>query len=157
VASLRQDFPELQVRIAGSGPHLEQLKSQVAALGLEKNVTFVGWLDDLSLERARWAIAVQPSLEEGIPLGLLEAMAERIPVVASRVGGVPEVIEDGVSGLLVEPAAPSELANALRKLLSEPQSQTRMGDAAAMTIGQKFSARRMADSISAIYDELLLT
>ena len=103
-AQLRVEFPSLRVEIAGSGPELDDLKAQVASLGLQEHVRFLGWLDDLSSTLRGWDVFVMPSLEEGFPTAALNAMAAGVPVVAASVGGVPELIEDGVNGLLVRPS-----------------------------------------------------
>jgi glycosyltransferase involved in cell wall biosynthesis len=155
-STLQPQFPELQFRIAGDGPELESLRVQSKSLGIEERVKFLGWVDDLASERKLWTVTVQPSLDEGLPLSVLEAMAEGVPVVATRTGGLPELIEDSMTGLLVEPADPSALANAIGKILRDVQLQKRMSEEATLRIKEKFSATQMAASISAIYDELLL-
>jgi glycosyltransferase involved in cell wall biosynthesis len=156
LSSLKPAMPQLQLRIAGSGPQLAALKALAESLGLENNVIFLGWVETLSQERAVWSVMVQPSLEEGLPLSVLEAMADGIPVIASRTGGLPELIRDGVNGRLVEPADAQALASAIQEILEDVPMQKKMGEAAVARVKQEFSVRQMADSVSAIYDELLL-
>lgn len=157
IAILRADFPDIQLRIAGDGPLVSMLQAEVKSLVLDGNVTFLGWLDHIASERSRWAVMVQPSLQEGLPMSVIEAMAEGVPVIASRVGGLSELIEHSVCGLLVEPADPQALAEAIRRLLLDPVSRHRMGDAAAVRVREVFSAPRMAMAVSSIYDDLLAT
>ena len=92
--------------------------------GLEGHVKFLGWIDDLPSLLSRWDIFVMPSLEEGFPIAALDAMAAGLPVVATAVGGVPELIEDGKTGWLVPPRDAEALASRLR-LLSATRSCAR--------------------------------
>jgi glycosyltransferase involved in cell wall biosynthesis len=154
---LKPAMPQLQLRIAGTGPELEALKARVESLGLQDNVTFLGWVNELAQERKLWTVMAQPSLDEGAPLSVLEAMAEGVPVIASRAGGLPDLIEDGATGCLVEPGDVQALANALREVLENVQTQKKIGEAAAMNVRKTFSVKQMADSVSAVYDELLLS
>jgi glycosyltransferase involved in cell wall biosynthesis len=156
ISLLRNAIPQLQLRIAGSGPELESLQFQAESLGLQNNVKFLGWLDDLTRERRLWTAMVQPSLEEGLPMSVLEAMAEAVPVVATRTGGLPELIDDELTGFLVPPADAHLLANTIQRVLTNHQLRSTISAAAATRIRQEFSIQRMTDSISAIYDELLL-
>lgn len=91
-------FPHIRVEIAGSGPQRPDLEQRSARLGLTGRVEFLGWIDDLHTVLPRCVVFVLPSLEEGFPLAALEAMAAALPVVASGVGGVPGLVEDGKTG-----------------------------------------------------------
>ena len=95
-------------------------------------------------------LVVLPSIREGLPLSLLEAMAAGRPVAATRVGGMPEVIEDGVTGRLVPPADPAALAEAIAAILDSPRCAERMG-AAGRARAQDFSDAAMLDRLSAVY------
>jgi glycosyltransferase involved in cell wall biosynthesis len=153
-ALLRPEFPSLQVEIAGSGPELEDLKAEVVRLGLGDHVRFLGWIDDLTSTLRGWDVFVMPSLEEGFPTAALNAMASGIPVVAAAVGGVPELIEDGVSGLLVRPRDVTSLAAALRLLLRQQDVRSRMGEVGFERVRDHFSARQMAAKFAGLYDRL---
>jgi glycosyltransferase involved in cell wall biosynthesis len=98
---------------------------------------------------------VLPSLREAQGISTLEAMARRKPVVASAVGGIPEVVADGVSGLLVPPADPGALASALIRLVSSPELRARMGEAGYRIVADRFSMEAHVRRIEAIYDEEL--
>ena len=140
-AALRREFPALRVEIAGSGPQREKLEEAVAHAGLEGQVKFLGWIDDLPSVLSRWDVFVMPSLEEGFPIAALDAMAAGLPVVATSVGGVPELIEDGKTGCLVPPRDAEALASRLRLLLCNPELRVSMGAAAYARVRDHFSCR----------------
>jgi glycosyltransferase involved in cell wall biosynthesis len=98
---------------------------------------------------------VLPSLREAQGISILEAMARRVPVVASAVGGIPEVITSGVDGILVPPEAPDMLAAAVGSLLADPGARARMGEAGYRTVAERFSIDAQVRRIEAVYDEEL--
>ncbi|MCU1310420.1 MAG: glycosyl transferase group 1 [Candidatus Angelobacter sp.] len=151
---LKPDFPHLRLEIAGVGPESSNLKDEVASLGLEANVTFLGWISDPLSKLSQWTAFIQPSVEEGLPIAVLEAMATGLPVVASAVGGLPEIVDDGKTGRLVPPADPVSLANAIRELLLDPVNATNMGNAGRARVMQEFSSRKMVNEVLSIYDDL---
>jgi glycosyltransferase involved in cell wall biosynthesis len=154
-STLRREFPALRVEIAGSGPHREKLEAAVAQAGLTEQVKFLGWIDDLTSVLPRWDVFVMPSLEEGFPIAALDAMAAALPVVATPVGGVPELIEDGKTGWLVPPRDAEALASRLRLLLFDPDLGRRVGAAAYARVRDHFSAAQMTQKFAQLYDELL--
>jgi glycosyltransferase involved in cell wall biosynthesis len=154
-AALRPEFPALRVEIAGSGPHRQKLEEAVAQAGLRGQVKFLGWIDDLTSVLSRWDVFVMPSLEEGFPIAALDAMAAGLPVVASSVGGVPELILDGQTGWLVPPGDVEGLTSRLRLLLGSPQQRLTMGAAGLARVRDHFSLAQMAASYTQLYDELL--
>jgi len=103
VTLLRSDFPDVRLEIAGSGPERVALEREVTSLGMDNHVKFLGWQADLMSVLARWDVFALPSLEEGFGIAALEAMAAGLPIVATSVGGIPELIEDGRTGWLVPP------------------------------------------------------
>jgi len=147
--------PEARLEIAGEGPSRMDLERQARALGIGEAVTFLGWSDDLPAVMARWSLFVQPSLEEALGITALQAMAAGLPVVASDVGGLPEIIEPGVTGVLVPPADVPALTAALAELLQQPERCKRLGEAAWWQAHQ-FSEPRFAAGIADVYRELLL-
>ncbi|HEV2054416.1 MAG TPA: glycosyltransferase family 4 protein [Methylomirabilota bacterium] len=153
-ALLRPGWPALRVEIAGEGPERPALQDEARRLGLESQVTFLGWQTDMGAALARWDVLVQPSLDEGFGLAALEAMAAGLPVVATRVGGLPEVVEEGSTGLLVASADPSSLATALERLLRNPDLGSAMGAAGRERARAHFSVERMVTSIAEIYASL---
>jgi glycosyltransferase involved in cell wall biosynthesis len=154
-AELRREFPTLRVEIAGSGPQREKLEQAVAHAGLTGQVRFLGWIDDLTSLLPRWDVFVMPSLEEGFPIAAMDAMAAGLPVVATPVGGVPELIEDGKTGWLVPPRDAAALAARLRLLLSNPELRRSVGAAAYARVRDHFSAAPMTANFARLYDELL--
>ena len=154
-AALRGEFPDLRVEIAGSGPERPELEQRIARLGLTARVEFLGWIDDLHTVLPRWDVFVMPSLEEGFPLAALEAMAAGLPVVASCVGGVPELVVDGNTGWLVPPGDAEALAARLRLLLRSPEERLTMGANARARVRDHFSLAQMTENFGKLYDELL--
>ncbi len=150
---VKAGVPDISLEIAGAGREEERLRSEVTRLGLDARVRFLGWQAEVPFHR--WNVFVMPSLEEAFGIAALEAMAAGLPVVASAVGGLPELVEDGRSGWLVPPADPDVLAGRLIQLLQYPQERDLMGLAARNRVGE-FSTKRMCDAIEKIYDRLLL-
>ncbi len=155
VATLRHEFPNLRLEIAGTGPLREKLESVASQAGLEDRVKFLGWIDDIQSVLSRWDIFVMPSLEEGFPIAALDAMAAGLPVIAARVGGVPELIEDGITGWLVPSRDIKTLVSRLRALLSDPELRASMGAAGHARIRDHFSIAQMTRKFAQLYDELL--
>jgi len=154
-ARLLNEFPNLRLEIAGSGPQREKLEALAADAGLGEQVRFLGWIDDIRSVLSRWDVFVMPSLEEGFPIAALDAMAAALPVVASRVGGVPELIEDGTTGWLVPPRDVESLTSRLRILLSDPDLRANMGASGYARVRDHFSTAQMTQSFAILYDELL--
>ena len=141
--------------VAGDGPLREILENQKHNLGLANRVFFLGHLEDVpSLLRAL-DIFVLPSLTEGFPLSLLEAMAAGLPVVATRVGGVPEIVSHGVTGLLVPPGSPDVLAGAIQELLENHDLAAAMGQAGRYRVAHSFSLDAMVDRTLEQYQQVL--
>jgi glycosyltransferase involved in cell wall biosynthesis len=154
-AALRSAFPEIRVEIAGSGPYQGELERAVALAGLGQHVTFLGWTDEISTVLPSWDIFVMPSLEEGFPIAALDAMAAGLPIVATSVGGVPELIEDGKTGWLVPPRDAGSLASKLRLLLRNQEMRLGMGAAGYCRVRDHFNQNQMVSSFAQLYDELL--
>ena len=142
----------MRVEVAGRGSCLEDLKGLAADLGVAERVTFLGEVRDIPALLGRARMFVQPSLSEGIPLTVLEAMARGLPVVATRVGGLPEVVVDGETGLLVPAADPPALAQAVLSLWRDPDAAGRMGEAGRKRVERVFDVRRMVADYEALYD-----
>lgn len=155
LASLRDEVPDIRLEIAGSGPEREPLEKEVHSLRLTDHVTFLGWQRDLEAVMPRWDVFVLPSLEEGFGMAALEAMAAGLPVVATAVGGVPELVEDGRTGWLVPPADSDALAGRLRTLLLHPELRRALGAAGRTRARQHFSMDQMVARIAEIYDRIL--
>lgn len=155
VAVLSPEFPTLRLEIAGAGPERENLEREVERMGLAGQVRFLGWQRDLRATFRRWDVFAMPSLDEGLPIATLEAMAEGLPVVATSIGGLPELVEDGRTGYLVPPSDVQALIGCLRLLLRDPARRRTMGDEGLARIRSHFSVERMVAETSAIYDSLV--
>jgi len=156
VASLGPEFPTLRLEIAGSGPQHEKLEREVDRLSLASQVRFLGWQTDLRPIIRGWDIFAMPSLDEGLPVAIIEAMAEGLPVVATSVGGMPELVEEGLTGFLVPPSDVTALANRLRLLILNPTRANAMGAAGRQRANEHFSVDRMVQQVAGIYDSLIL-
>jgi glycosyltransferase involved in cell wall biosynthesis len=149
--------PDAWLAIVGEGSAERHLGARVGAMSAEAaaRVRFTGRRDDVAAITAELSAAVLPSLREAQGISLLEAMARRVPVVASAVGGIPEVVTDGVDGLLVPPASPDALAEALISVARSPALRDRLGAAGYDTVRDRFSIDAQVRRIEAVYDEEL--
>lgn len=145
---------KIKVMLVGDGPLLDPLKKNADMLGIGKAVLFVGHQENVPDFLEAMDIFALPSLHEGIPMALLEALALERPVVATRVGGIPEVVVHGVNGLLVNPSDPVLLANSIRELIEDPSKAISFGKAGRVRIEQKFTAELMAARTAGIYQAL---
>ena len=141
--------------VAGDGPLRETLASEAQTLGLAERVFFLGHREDIPLLLQALDIFVLPSLTEGTPLSLLEAMAAGLPVIATEVGGIPEMIRHGVTGLLVPPNRPAAMASAVQLLLENSELARGMGRAGRARVEQCFSLQHMVDSTIEQYQQIL--
>jgi glycosyltransferase involved in cell wall biosynthesis len=155
LAALRGRGLDFVVALAGEGALRAELEQRARALDLESRVRFLGQVETIGPLLAAADACVLPSLWEGLPLSLLEAMARARPVVATRVGGVPEVMEDRVHGLVVSPGDPTALAAALEELHQKPDLGRRMGLAAAERVRAEYTWGRVVEAFETVYDEVL--
>ncbi|MGH2511176.1 MAG: glycosyltransferase family 4 protein, partial [Candidatus Limnocylindrales bacterium] len=145
--------PNAVLLIVGEGSRREELERQAAGLQITQRVVFTGRRDDVPAVTAALDVAVLPSYREAQGLSILEAMALSRPVVASRVGGIPEVIEDGVSGLLVPPHDPEALAGAIVRLLTNHPLADMIGRAGHDVVHARFCIGLMVKAVEQIYDD----
>ena len=145
--------PDFRLEIAGDGPCEPALRALAAELDLGGTVRFLGRVDDVPALLARAGLLVLSSRLEGISLTLLEAMASGLPVVATRVGGNPEVVDDGRTGRLVPPASPEALAAAMLDLQGDPDTSLAMGRAGRARAERHFDVRRMVATYERLYDD----
>lgn len=151
VAALRGRFPALRVLIAGEGPYRASLEARVAALGLREVVTFAGFVTDVPSLLAGAAAFAMPSQTEGMPISLLEAMAAGVPIIASAVGSIPEIVRDGREALLIPRNDQGALTAALERLLTDPASARVRSEAASARFRERFTAEAMADAYGSLY------
>ncbi len=148
---LHEKDPSLKFMIAGDGAQAEQLKASASDLP----IAFLGRRNDVPELMAAFDVLVVPSINEGMGRVILEAGAAGVPIVASRVGGIPDIVDDGETGLLVAPRAPDELACAVLALVHSPERRCLMGAAARAKVVPHYSLQHMVQRIEAIYEELL--
>ena len=122
--------------------------------GLEAAVTFAGFRPDVARLLHCIDLFAHPSVEEGLGSTILDAMAARLPVVASHAGGIPEMVQHGVTGWLVQPAAPTELAGPIISLLGDPQRRSEFGEAGRACVETEFSATGLCDMTLAAYGDV---
>jgi len=147
--------PEAMFVIAGDGPQRTKLEVLTRELGLIDRVVFLGHRDDIPDLLASCDVFVLPSLFEGLPISVLEAMAAGKPVIATAIGGTDEAVVHGETGLLVPPADADALAAAIRTVLSDPVLAQRLAAAGKARVYEKFSAETMMQGLMEIYDDLL--
>ena len=146
---------EVRTEIAGSGSSESSLRELVRDLGLADRVRFLGWRYDVDRLLASWDLLVVPSLEEGFGLSALEAMAAARPVVASRVGGLSELIVDGVTGTLFPPGDTGALVHSIAELAKDRRRMALMGNKGWERARTHFSVELMARRATELYDGLL--
>ncbi len=154
-ARLRELEVDCRVLIAGEGVLHSDLKQQIARLGLGDTVTLPGNVARLTELMQGAAVFVLPSLWEGLPLVLLEAMACGLPVVGSRIKGVVDVVEDGRNGRLVEPGDVVALADVIARLLRSPEERLKMGASGRAVVEKQFSFVRVAQEVEDLYRRVL--
>ena len=147
--------PETRFVVVGDGARRVELETMVERLGLARSVRFLGWRGDLPAIYRDVDVVVLTSRNEGSPVSLIEAMAAGRPVVATRVGGVPDLVEHGVNGYLVEPDQPSLVADAVLALLDEPERREALGRAGRKRVYPAFGAERLLRDIDTLYAALL--
>jgi glycosyltransferase involved in cell wall biosynthesis len=151
VALLHGGGLPVKLVIAGRGALLDDLRAETTRLGIARDVAFLGFREDVPALLPALDVFVLPSLSEGLPLSALEAMATGMPVVATRVGGAPEVVAHGESGLLVPPADPTALAEAVRVVLCDREVARRFAETGRRIVETRFSLARMLGQYEALY------
>ena len=150
VADIREKYPSLKLLIVGDGSRRQELEETIANLNLSENVAITGLVDNVFVPLTACDIYTHISLQEGMPQSLLEAMSLGKPVIASNVGGIPEVVKDGESGLLVEPRE-DDVVTALSILLENPEKSAELGRRAKDVLLTDFSWERIAKDFEKLY------
>jgi glycosyltransferase involved in cell wall biosynthesis len=153
LADLRKKFPSAKLLLAGDGPCRERLQRLARELGVADAVIFAGFISDVDSVYAALDMFLLPSFFEALSNALMSAMAYAIPSVAFNLGGPAEIIEDGKSGLLVEPANVESLCTAISKILDDVAVANRMGENGRYRIEQDFSAAKMVGEMLRVYEE----
>lgn len=154
LSMLQKQGYEFECLLIGDGYLKSQVMTQARLLGLSEKVHFTGWRDDVPQILATLDLFVLPSIKEGFPFAILEAMASGLPIVATDVGGIAEVISHGQNGLLVPPKRADLLANAISGLMSDPKRRRELGERARLSVSA-LSVERMVAQTVRIYDGIL--
>jgi glycosyltransferase involved in cell wall biosynthesis len=155
IPEILSSHPDTRFLLFGQGPLQAGLEAKVKADGLRGVVTFPGFRDDLPNILPCLDLLVHPAIREGLGIILLQAAASGLPIVATRAGGIPEAVADGVTGLLVKPGSAPELADAISTLLTDPARAQEMGRAGRARVVDGFSTTRMIQGNLAVYREVL--
>ena len=155
VAKVQNCLPQAKFLFVGDGPMRPQLEDRARILGVADSIIFAGLRHDIPTILSLFDLFVLPSLWEGLPMAVLEAMAAGLPVVATAVGGTPEVVLDGITGLLVPPRDPQALAEGILRLLRDPDLRQRMGGAGRERVAAHFSVEQMVQRTEKLYEQLL--
>ena len=140
--------------LEAGGAYREALEREADRLGVRDRVVFAGYRPDADAILEELDLFVLPSWVEGLPLVVLEAMAHRKPVVATPVGGTPELVLDGETGLLVPPRDPERLAQAIKRVLADPELARRLGEAGYARVAERFTEEAMTRRVLEVYDEV---
>jgi glycosyltransferase involved in cell wall biosynthesis len=156
LAALRADGVEVEATLVGDGPSRAALERTIRELGLEQAVTLAGYVGQDEIRRHYEAadVFVLPSFAEGLPVVLMEAMALELPVVTTRIAGIPELVEDGVSGFVVAPGRADLLAGAIRRLLDDPALRRQMGARGRERVVAEFDVRHIAPQLRDFFERV---
>ncbi|MFZ5652159.1 MAG: glycosyltransferase family 4 protein [Bacillota bacterium] len=154
-ASILSRLEGVSFLVVGDGPLREELERESRELSLSGRLFFAGERRDVDRIMPCLDVFVLTSLSEGLPLALLEAMGSGCPVVATRVGGVPEVVSDGVSGLLLEPGDVPGIARSIEMLICNREKSRQMGTEGKKMLAESFTAGKMASAIERVYTDLV--
>lgn len=155
IRRLRDAGHAVRYELIGDGEIRADLGRLADRVGIGESVAFLGFVPDPFPVMNSWDVYLQPSLEEGLSIAVLEAMALGKPVICTTAGEMAQVVEDGYEGLLVEPGDPEAIARAIRQLRSDPELPIRIGEAARLRIERDFNIERTARAYLHAYDELL--
>jgi glycosyltransferase involved in cell wall biosynthesis len=153
--ALRREFPNVHVLFFGKGSAEADIRASIRALDLESCVHLAGFRDDLPRILPCLDLLVHPALMEGLGVSLLQAASAGVPIVASRAGGIPEAVRDGLNGFLVSPGDVDALGQAIARILSDKALALRLGEAGRTLITQEFSVDGMVEGNLRVYRELL--
>lgn len=150
-----EQFPQVRFVFVGDGEERNSWSALAQELGVAEQVVFTGARGDMPAVYASCDVVALPSMNEAMPMVLLEAMSSRCPVVATTVGAIPQLIQSGEQGFLVPPANPDELAGAILALLKDPDLRRRMGHAGRLKVEAEYSSKAMTNRYLEIYKRYL--
>jgi glycosyltransferase involved in cell wall biosynthesis len=151
---LATEYPQLQLVCFGKGPLKDALQQEASERGLQERVQFVGFRNDLQNWMGCIDVLVHPALMEGLGISLIQAAACAVPIIASRAGGMPEIVRHEQNGLLIEPGDLDALVQALKRLIDEPETRQQFGQAGRQLVQSEFSIDAMVQGNLAVYQQL---
>ncbi len=154
-SDIKKTYPKSVALIIGEGPTEAEIRKQVIDLKLEDSVFLCGVRKDMANIYKNIDFLVIPSLTEGLPYVLLEAMLFKVPVLATNVGGMPNLIINGVTGYIVPPGDAKSLKIGMEKMLNDPEKGRNMSEEGSKLVKEKYSARRMAEDYGRLYDKMM--
>ncbi|MBD3673133.1 MAG: glycosyltransferase [Planctomycetaceae bacterium] len=155
MSELISTVPQARLLIVGEGPERSKIESEIKSLSLEKHVRLLGLRQDVPRLLNSADVMLLTSISEGIPLTLIEGMAARLPIVSTEVGGVTEVVQDGVTGLLAPAQSPNVLADQLSRLVKDAALRTSLGGAGEQVALEKFSEPVMHAQYATLFSEVI--
>jgi glycosyltransferase involved in cell wall biosynthesis len=156
VSGLHDEFPQLIVLVVGDGPQLGYLQSASREMGIEDRVMFTGVRKNMPAIYAMLDLFVMPSIREGLPMALLEAMLAKVPVIASKVGGITSLLEDGRYGIGISPKSPDDISAAIRHILHNPDDAELKARRARKLVMTEYSAQSMAKKTEKLYFDIAI-
>jgi glycosyltransferase involved in cell wall biosynthesis len=154
-AELRRRGVDACLCLVGDGPDRDDVEEMASELRIMRDTLFLGYQDDVAPFYAAFDVLLLPSANEGTPVSAIEALAAGKPVVATRVGGVPDVVRDGVDGFLVEAGDVDGLTDRLAELAADREAAQRMGVTGRTRVLERYSVGRLIDDVDALYQRLL--
>jgi glycosyltransferase involved in cell wall biosynthesis len=155
VRALRERGVDTVLCMVGDGPDRDAVERRAHQLGIVRDSLFLGYQEEVASYYAAFDALILPSANEGTPVSAIEALAGGRPVVATRVGGVPDVVRDGIDGFLVEPGDVDAMAERLSALAADAPLRHRMGEAGRASVHERYSVERLLDDVDALYRRLL--
>jgi len=155
VRATRERGVDAVLCMVGDGPDRERLEQLAHDLGIARSTYFVGYQSDVAGYYGLFDAFVLPSVNEGTPVSAIEALASGTPVVANRVGGVPDVVRDGLDGFLVEPGDTDSAADRLAQLAADPRLRSRLGESGRRNVFERYAVSRLVDDVDRLYQSLL--
>jgi glycosyltransferase involved in cell wall biosynthesis len=152
---LRERGVDACLCLVGDGPDRERLERRASELGVIRDTLFLGYQEDVAPYYAAFDALALPSANEGTPVSVIEALAAETPVVATRVGGVPDVVREGEEGFLVDAGDTDELADRLMRLSRDPGLRRRLGESGRGRVLKRYAVERLLDDVDRLYRELL--
>lgn len=153
--TILEAVPDAYYMVVGDGDHRQALQEAARKSGIGERVIFTGFRQDVASLLSVSDFFVLPTLDEALPTVLAEAMATSLPLIVSDVGGVPEMVDDGVNGLLLPPGDPKSLAAACIRLIQDDADARRMGEAGWKVVNERFNIRKQVQHLGDLYDEIL--